>query len=312
MSTTERPTTRARRWVRRVTRTTALAAVLATFAVVVPDSTVAPTEISFVKVERAKGVDLSPDVVWILAIGSDARPWENKIATRADALQMVGINTKTGAATAIGVARDSYVDIPGHGRNRINAAMTFGGPQLQARTMAALIGIEPDYVMVARFEGVEGMVREIGPITVNNPYYFADVNLKKEGFQQGRIKLSWYDAMAFSRIRKGLRDGDFGRSANQQRVIRGIHAKIVEKQREPGFIEGGVAAVLKHTHTDASPAELYRIAQAITQVKSNKITTCVIKGSIGQAGAASVVFPDVATARRYGDDARKDATISRC
>ncbi|QCX28060.1 LCP family protein [Nocardioides jishulii] len=312
MSTTERPTTRTRRWVRRVTRTTALTAVLATFAVVVPDSTVAPTEVTFVKVERAKGVDLSPDVVWILAIGSDARPWENKIATRADALQMVGINTKTGAATAIGVARDSYVDIPGHGRNRINAAMTFGGPQLQARTMAALIGIEPDYVMVARFEGVEGMVREIGPITVNNPYYFADANLKKEGFQPGKIKLSWYDAMAFSRIRKGLRDGDFGRSANQQRVIRGIHAKIVEKQREPGFIEGGVAAVLKHTHTDASPAELYRIAQAITQVKSNKITTCVIKGSIGQAGAASVVFPDVATARRYGDDARKDATISRC
>lgn len=305
-------TSRVRRWVRRVVRTTALAAVLAGVAVVVPDSEVASTEVTFVKVERAQGVDLSPDVVWILAIGSDARPWEDKVRTRGDALQLVGIHTRTGAATAIGLARDSYVDIPGHGRNRINAAMVFGGPQLQAKAVAGLIGIEPDYVMVARFEGVEGMVREIGPIQVNNPYEFADVNLKKEGFRAGRIKLGWYDAMAFSRIRKGLVDGDFGRSANQQRVIRGIHAKIVQEQRKPGFIEGGVAAVLKHTHTDASPVELYRIAQAITQVKANKISTCVVKGSIGQAGSASVVFPDTAAARRYGNDARKDATIERC
>src|SRR5690606_35104356 len=103
----------------------------------------------------------------------------------------------------------------------------------------------------------------------------------------------WYDAMAYSRIRKGLSDGDFGRSANQQRVMRGIHAKILEKQREPGFMERGVGAVLKHTSTDASPAELFRLAQAVAQVRPKSVTTCVIKGSIGQAGAASVVFPDV-------------------
>lgn len=301
-----------RRRLRTVLRVAALAAVLAVTGLVVPDSEVATTEIALVKVERSQGVDLSPDVVWILGIGSDARPWEDMTSTRGDALQLVGIHTTTGAATAIGLARDSWVDIPGHGRNRINAAMTFGGPQLQARAVAGLIGIEPDYVMVTRFEGFEGMVREIGPIEVTNPYFFADVNLKREGFKEGRVKLGWYDAMAYSRIRKGLTNGDFGRSANQQRVIRGIHRRIVEKQREPGFMERGVAAVLKHTETDASPAELFRIAQAIAMVKPGKISTCVVQGSIGQAGAASVVFPDTAAARRYGDDARDDATISNC
>lgn len=301
-----------RRRLRTVLRVAALAAVLAVTGLVVPDAEVATTEVSLVKVERSQAVDLSPDVVWILGIGSDARPWEEMTRTRGDALQLVGIHTETGAATAIGIARDSWVDIPGHGRNRINAALTFGGPQLQAQAVAGLVGIEPDYVMVTRFKGFEGMVREIGPIEITNPYFFADVNLKSQGFRPGRIKLGWYDAMAYSRIRKGLVDGDFGRSANQQRVMRGIHRRILEKQREPGFIEGGVAAVLKHTDTDASPVELYRIAQAIAMVRPAKISTCVVKGSLGQAGAASVVFPDVATARRYGDDARNDATIDRC
>lgn len=293
-------------------RTSLLALVLAVAVLTVPDSEVAPTHVNLVKVERAKGVDLSPDVIWILAVGSDARPGEKMTRTRGDALQLVGIHADSGAATAIGMARDSYVNIPGHGQDRINAAMVRGGPQLQARAVQDLIGIEPDYVMVTRFEGFEGMVREIGDITVNNPYAFSDPNLKREGFRGGKISLGWYDAMAYSRIRKGLRNGDFGRSANQQRVIRGIHAKIVEKQAKPGFMESGVAAVLKHTSTDASPAEMFRIAQAIGSVKKSKISTCVIEGGLGQAGAASVVFPDRATARRYGNDARKDATIKNC
>src|SRR5690606_28978636 len=124
--------------------------------------------------------------------------------TRADAIQLVGINTRSGAATAIGVPRDAWVDVPGHGRTRINAGLVHGGPQLMATTMNRLTGIEADYVMVTRFPFFEDMVDDIGGITVRNPRAFADPNLKKEGFARGRIKLGGYDAMAFSRIRKGL------------------------------------------------------------------------------------------------------------
>ena len=296
----------------RALRLAAVGAVLAVAGLVVPDSAVKSTEIELVKVDRADGVDLTPDVVWILAVGSDARPGEDMTRTRGDALQLVGMNTRTGAATSIGIPRDSWVPIPGYGSSRVNAALTYGGPQLLGRTVGALVGIEPDYVFVTRFPFFEDMVDEIGGIEVANPRWFYDDNLNRKGFKKGRIHLNGYGAMAFARIRKSLPGGDFDRSANQQRVLRGIQARVRARAAVPGFLERGVLTVMEHMHTDLSPAELFRLALATAHVVPSKITGCVVQGGIGNVGGASVVIPYVEQARRYGDDARQDATIERC
>jgi LCP family protein required for cell wall assembly len=268
--------------------------------------------VTLVKIDHADGVDLDPDLVWILAVGSDARPGENMTRVRGDALQLVGMDTSTGAATTIGIPRDSYVPIPGLGSDRVNAALTYGGPQLLGETVGNLIGIEPDYVFVTRFPFFEDMVDEIGGIDVRNPRVFSDDNLMPNGFKAGRIHLNGYGAMAFARIRKTLPGGDFDRSANQQIVLRGIHAKIRARAAQPGFIEQGVLSVMKRMHTNVPPGELFRIAQAVAQVDPAKITGCVVQGGIGDVGGASVVLPYVDQARRYGDAARNDATIDRC
>lgn len=297
---------------RRTVRATALGCVLAVAALVVPDSTVATTQVELVKIERAEGVDVDPDRVWILAVGSDARPGEDMLRTRGDALQLIGIDTQSGAATTIGVPRDSYVSIPGVGSDRINAALFYGGPELLGRAVGDLIGIQPDYVFVTRFPFFEDMVDDIGGIEVRNPGYFSDENLKPNGFQAGKIRLDGYGAMAFARIRKTLPGGDFDRSANQQRVLRGIQGAIRARSDEPGFMESGVMTVMKHLHTDLPPSELFRLAQAIAQVDPGKVTGCVVQGAIGDVGGASVVLPYVDQARDYGDQARGDATIERC
>lgn len=298
---------------RKLLRTAVLAVVLGLVAIVIPDSTPAPTEFTLVKIERASGVDHDPDVIWILGVGSDARPREDPLRSRGDALQLVGINTKTGAATAIGIPRDSWVPISGVGSNRVNAALFFGGPKLLGKTVGNLIGIQPDYVMVATFSGLANLISHIGGITVDNPRRFSDTHLHPQGFKKGRIKVNGMKAVEFGRIRKSLPGGDFDRSANQQRVLRGIHRKVAARAHEAGFVEGGVLSVLKHLSTKGvSPAELYRIAQAIAQVDPAKVTTCVLPGSIGNIGGASVVLPNTAVAKRYGNDARKDATIKRC
>jgi polyisoprenyl-teichoic acid--peptidoglycan teichoic acid transferase len=297
---------------RRTLRILTVGAVLAVAALVVPDSAVKSTDVALVKVDQANGVDLTPDVVWILAVGSDARPGQDMTHTRGDALQLVGMNTKTGAATAIGVPRDSWVSIPGHGYEKINASLYFGGPQLLGQTVGNLVGIQPDYVFITRFKFFQAMIKDIGGIDVNNPIAFDDTYLKPEGFRKGRIHLGGYDAMAFSRIRHNLLRGDFDRSANQQRVLRGIQAKVRAKADVPGFIERGVLSVMAHMSTDLPPAELFRLAEAMAQVEPGKITSCVVQGGIGNIGGASVVLPYVDMARRLGNEARNDATIEHC
>jgi LCP family protein required for cell wall assembly len=289
-----------------------LGLVLALCALVVPSSTVKPTDLTLVKVKSATTVDVSPDVVWIMAVGSDARPGEDMTRTRGDALQLIGLNTQTGAAAAIGIPRDSYVSIPGVGSDRINAALYYGGPELLAETVGELIGIEPDYVFVTRFEKFKAMVDGIGGIDVDNPIFFSDTYLKPLGFEAGRVHLNGYLALSFSRIRKTLLRGDFDRSANQQRVLRGIQAKIRERAGRHGFIESGVLSAIENMATNASPAELYQLARAAAAVKPSKITTCVVQGGIGDVGGASVVLPYTDQAARLGDLARKDATLESC
>ncbi|HEX6151537.1 LCP family protein [Nocardioides sp.] len=293
-------------------RTVALVCVLGLVGLTVPDSAVRPAELSLVKIKGADGVDVGDDVIWILAVGSDARPGETMTRTRGDAIQMVSLNTRTGAASSIGIPRDSWVPIPGFGSNRVNASLTYGGPQLMGRTVGSLVGVQPDFVMVTRFPFFENMIDDIGGITVNNPRAFSDPYLRPKGFKQGQIKLNGYGAMAFARIRKSLAGGDFDRSANQQRVLRGIQRQIATRAERPGFMERGVASVLRNMDTNLSPAELFELAQVVAQVDPRKIHTCVVGGSFGNVGGASIIHPNVAQARRYGDAARTDATLGRC
>lgn len=305
--TEERP--RPARWLRRMT---ALGVLLAATLVAVPPATVQEAPMELVKVTSANGVDHSPRVVWILALGSDARPGQSVARSRADAIQLVGINTRTGAGTAIGIPRDSYVNIPGRGRDKINAAMYLGGPQLMADAVAGMVRIRPDYVLVAGFGGFAAMVDRIGGITVHSRYAFSDP-VRPRGYKVGKNRLNGTQARNFSRLRKPFPRGDFDRSANQQRVLKGILHEVRANAHRPAFVERGVLAAIRHLRTDASPAELYRLAHAATRIQPRRLSTCVINGRTGYVGAASVVFADIGQARRIAARTRNDATLNgRC
>jgi LCP family protein required for cell wall assembly len=290
-------------------RVVVLAVVLAVGALVMPPATERHTDASLVKVQTAQAVDHPRNVVWVLCLGSDARPGQRLTGTRADAIQLVGLNLETGAGTMIGIPRDSYVDIRGHGRNKINASMFFGGPQLMADSVGRLVGVRPDYVFTTGFLGFRGMVRAIGGVTVHSKFSFSDP-IRPQGYHRGVNKLNPFQALIFGRVRHPLPRGDFDRSANQQELLRSILRKVRAHEQQPGFMERGVLASVKNMNTDLAPSELYRLAQAVTAIKPGKLKGCVVQGPTGNAGGASVVFASVAQARRLGNDARKDGTLN--
>ncbi len=126
-------------------------------------------------------------MVWILAVGSDARPGEDMTRTRGDALQLVGMNTRTGAATAIGIPRDSWVDDPRPRLTRRSTPRsTSAARSCSAETVGNLVGIQPDYVFVTRFKYFQAMIDDIGGIDVRNPIAFDDTYLKPQGLPGGQ------------------------------------------------------------------------------------------------------------------------------
>jgi LCP family protein required for cell wall assembly len=301
------------RRVLRLAKLATLGVVLAVVTVALPDASPQPTDFALVKVDQGSAAPLGKNVISILAVGSDARPGEDFTHTRGDALQLVTINTKTHAASIIGVPRDSWVDIPGHGIDKINASLYYGGPRLMGQTVGNLIGVQPKYVFVTRFQYFIAMVRWLGGITIHNPTAFSDEYLKPKGFRAGRIHLDGYDAMAYSRIRHTLPRGDFDRSAHQEVVLKAIQAKVRANAAKPGFIEHGVLDAMSHLYTNLPPTELFRLAQAMAQVDPAKVRSCVVQGGIGtSSGGASIVLPYVAQARDMGDQIRHDATLSHC
>lgn len=277
----------------------------------VPDSQRQVATIGLVRVQHAEAVDFGDGVIWILALGSDARGDTPVLEGRADAIQLVGIDAATGSAAGIGIPRDSWVDLPGHGFDRINAGLELGGPDLMARAVEDLTGIAPDYVFAAGFSGFRFMVRMIGPVEVVAPRTF-DVPARGLHVVRGRNMFDNREALWFARTRKVLAGADFERSANQQLLMLGILSKLRQEADAIGFLERGAWGVMERLETDLLPTELYRLAQLITLVRPRRVTHCVVPGTYDTSPAgASIVRPDTTVARRMGADARDDARLDQ-
>ena len=142
-----------------------LVPVVVALAIVIPSSGVRPTTLSLTKVETAGGYDVGSDVVWVLVLGEDN-------VRDTDAIQLLGIDVRTGAAAAIGFPRDSWVDLGNGKMGKINGAYRKGGPELAGTVVRDLVGIAPDYVLVTAGDGFVSMVDALGGVTVDSSREF--------------------------------------------------------------------------------------------------------------------------------------------
>jgi len=169
---------------------------------------------------------------WLI-VGSDTR----KGLTRAEIDQLhVGfggangsdslmlLHMGSGRPVLISIPRDSYVPIPGHGSNKINAALAFGGPTLLVKTVEAVTGLRIDHYMGIGFGGLVSVVNEVGgvrvclPAALHDPY--SGVNLKA-----GCQNLDGTQSLAFVRDRHSFATSDLQRIQNQRAFLKALLSK---------------------------------------------------------------------------------------
>ena len=166
------------------------------------------------------------DAVNYVVMGSDSRT-SAAGQGRSDVLMVLHLAGDRKSASLISFPRDLYVPIPGHGRNKINAAFALGGTPLTVRTLEGLLGTRMDHVALIDFEGFVNLTEQLGGVTVDNPH--ASVS-QGYPFPVGRITVAGPQALAYVRERKQLPRGDLDRAERQRLVAQAVIAKGLSKQ----------------------------------------------------------------------------------
>ncbi|UQN28100.1 LCP family protein [Brachybacterium kimchii] len=190
----------------------------------------------------------------ILLLGSDKRNPQDAAAEkvsgqRSDTIMLVHIPADGGEAYIVSFPRDIYIDIPGHGKDRINSALAYGGLPLAVTTVENYTKTPIDHVALIDFDGIQGLVDSLGGVDVNIPKSF-----ERDGstFTQGTQHLDGKEALVFARERKSFADGDFQRNRDQQQLLKAIVVKMISRDTltSPGKLKDAVENISPYLTTD--------------------------------------------------------------
>ncbi|MGQ0466889.1 MAG: LCP family protein [Sporichthyaceae bacterium] len=260
----------------------------------------------------------TPGTDWLI-VGSDSREGlstaeKKRLATgsadgqRTDTMMLLHIGEA--GPTLVSLPRDSYVSIPGHGKNRLNAAYAIGGPQLLVQTVENLTQIRIDHYAEIGFAGLFDLVNTLGGVemcienAINDPK--AGLNVKA-----GCQELDGQEALGYSRTRASTR-GDLDRVGHQRELIQAI----VSKAASPGTLVNPLKTW--SVITDGSKSlvvadgdhvtDLARLAWAL---RSPSVTTTVPIGSEPRINGAEVVLWHASRSAALFDALRNDKPVPK-
>lgn len=252
------------------------------------------------------------DPVTFLLVGSDTRGETlqgEDPGGRSDAIMIARFSGDRRNAQLISIPRDSWVDIPGYGKNKINASYAFGGPTLLIQTVEQLTQVRIDHYVAIDFDGIIQVTDDLGGVDVyvaettsNGPYTFpAGVN--RLNGDQAR----WYLGQRY-----GLPGGDFDRVRRQQQYLRSMFGKLFSSDTftDPGRLDAALLAVTSAVSIDDSlgNGDLLALAYSMRNVTPENVDyfTAPVAGT-GMEGPASVVYLDNVTADRMWAYLRTDS-----
>jgi polyisoprenyl-teichoic acid--peptidoglycan teichoic acid transferase len=187
----------------------------------------------------------------VVLLGSDARAGE---ASRSDTI----VVTKAGGGM-LAVPRDTLVDIPGGGKDKINAAFASGGPESTVETLEDLTGVRINDYVVVHFGGVEEIVDALGGITleVDRPIRVG-IDGRRVYIPAGTHALDGLQALAYVRYRGGP-TADIGRIGRQQRFLRALAHESTSPANLPR-LPATIMATWRNIDTNMNPLEAARFA----------------------------------------------------
>ncbi|WP_017595049.1 LCP family protein [Nocardiopsis potens] len=202
-----------------------------------------------------------------LVIGSDSREGMDGAAKsdlgvgsadgqRADTMMLVHLNASRDAVTVVGIPRDSWVDVPGEGENKINAAYAYGGPQLAVQTVEAATDVRIDHYVEIDFSGFVDVVDALDGIEVCLPEPIQDEKAQLD-MAAGTHQVDGREALAFARTRK-TSGGDLDRIDRQQQVMAALLDKALSSDtlsdpaRFSAFLDTALSSVTVDRELDTA------------------------------------------------------------
>jgi LCP family protein required for cell wall assembly len=205
----------------------------------------------------------------VLIMGSDARPDElarGEVGRTDTMLVLVGDRGMPRVAM-LSVPRDLWVNIPGYGQERINAAYEFGGPQTAKQTVSNVLGQPIDRYVVIGLQGVRNVVDAVGGIDITVPqaihddaYPTDDYGYQVVDIPAGRQHMDGDTALKYARTRH--QDSDFARTARQQQVVVAVRNAMLNPLNWPR-VPAVVAAISTSIKTDVSALDAIALGAAM-------------------------------------------------
>ncbi len=223
--------------------------------------------------------------VRLLLLGADKRPGDKG---RSDTLLVLFLNPRTHRLALLGIPRDLFVAVPGHGQTKINHAYAYGGTPLTRRTVEDFLGLKLDYEAVVFFEGFARAVDALGGVTVQVP----DVEGKGRGMnyddnagdlhihlKPGTRHLNGRQTLGFVRYRKsntpGLGDSDEARSGRQQQFLKAVADQHLHAGGLPGLL-AAASMVQQNVKTDMPAGAVADLVRTLRGADTTNMLTATM------------------------------------
>jgi len=166
----------------------------------------------------------------VLLMGGDNRGLTKGEAPRSDSMLIASFDPTTKKVHLFSILRDTYVKIPGHGSDRLNAALSMGGPNLSMKTISELTGLDIQYYVYADFQGFIKLVDAIGGVDfyVEKDMHYtsaADKHLYDIDLKKGQQHLDGNHALQYVRFRHD-KLSDFTRTERQRAFLGAVADKL--------------------------------------------------------------------------------------